>query len=90
MARVNTGLQGTGFVILAADDASCNFAEIEDLEEAKGYAGMRAAKGGQVIIIYAPIAIVRPKFDTEVTVTATATRIMRQLGGVTDDKEVKG
>lgn len=78
MARYN-GLNGNGFIVLAATDPSCNFIEIDTLEEAENYAGMRSAKGSEVVIIYAPIAIIRPKFDTAVTITTTATNLLKQL-----------
>jgi hypothetical protein len=71
-------LKGDGFIIIAAPE-NYDFPEYESLEDAQVAAGSLAHRHGSAVI-YAPLGVVRPKFDVVMTVSKKVQQIDKQLG----------
>lgn len=69
------GLRGNGFIVL--DAGSYDLVEYPEIEEAQGDAARRANQTG-CAIVYAPVAVIRPKIDD---VTMDVPKVMKSLMG---------
>ncbi len=75
------GLKGDGFIVLQSNANENAFIEHETMDEAKGFAALRNAEKPNVYIIYAPVAIVRPRLNADTEITEIGQKMAKQIKG---------
>jgi hypothetical protein len=73
------GLKGDGFIVLRSNDANVNFYEHETQEEAVGFAALENKGTPGIYIIYAPVAVIRPKMEADIEITQIGNTMMKKL-----------